>query len=85
MTIHRCGGFPAWRVLAGILHNFLHLRVRKNVFDKNPQQPTTPSNPPQAAGEFLFLRGAILGTWLQKDGRRWNGPTIALLRREFTG
>ena len=61
MTIPRRGGFPVWRVVAGILQNFLHLRVHENVFDKNPQQPTTPSNPPQAAGEFLFLREAIPG------------------------
>ncbi len=54
MTIPRRGGFPAWRVVAGILHNFLHLRVHENVFDKNPQQPTTPGNPPQTAAWELF-------------------------------
>jgi len=45
MIIPRHGGFPAWRVVAGILHNFLHLRVHENVFDQNPQQPTTRAKP----------------------------------------
>lgn len=46
----------------------------------------TPNNPPHhqthhrlPARESLFLRGAILGTWLQMDGRRWNGGTIQLV------
>lgn len=74
MTILRCGGFPAWRVVVGILHNFLHLRVRENVFEKNPQQPTTGAKP-----TTLFLRGAIPGTWLRTLGGGLKDGTIPLV------
>ena len=46
-----------WWVVAGFVQTFLHPRVRKRVFEKNPPQPTTMAKPTTLRG-----RGVISGT-----------------------
>src|SRR5271157_1810431 len=43
-------GFQEVWVVVRFFQTFLLPRVRKTVFEKNPQQPTTPINPPPSSG-----------------------------------
>ena len=43
-----------WWVVAGFLQTFLHPRVRKGVFEKNPPQPTTTAKPTTLRGAGYF-------------------------------
>jgi len=65
----RGGGL--WWVFFNIFSTYAYMRTFLRKTHHNP--PPEPNPPPS------FLRGAISGTWLLKDGRRWNACTISLV------
>src|SRR5208282_2227766 len=76
----RVVGFERWWVVAGFLQTFLHPRVRKGVFEKNPPQPTTMAKPTTLRGRGLFQ-----GPDLRGGGRGSNGGGVCLVSRLFSG